>query len=129
MVKAGNDAIQTQRKICFWAFASSLGLAVFFTLFGEAAVAKGLLLGTCFSVINFILIAKSISMTLGKSRSRGGFIVFTSILSRFVIMAIPLIAAIKIGSINFIAVAIGLFSVQVVTLVDYIIVRPILGGK
>jgi len=104
-------------------------VAVFFLLFHEKAIAKGLLLGTCFSIINFLLLGKSIPMTLGQSRSKARFIGLTSILFRFVILAIPMIVAIKSTSFNFVAVVVGIFSVQVVTLVDYIVIRPIFHGR
>ena len=107
----------------------ALVLAVIFILFSEKAIGKGLLLGTCFSILNFFLLGKSIPLTLGQSRSKAGLIGLTSLLTRYIILAIPLIVAIKSGSFNFAAVAIGIFAVQIVTLVDYIVVRPILGGR
>jgi hypothetical protein len=68
-------------------------------------------------------------MTLGKSRSKAGLIGLASILSRYMVLAIPMIVAIKSVSFNFVAVVVGIFAVQIVTLVDYILIRPILEGK
>jgi len=127
--KQDNGLSEIQWRICCFAITSALVVAVFFLLFHEKAIAKGLLLGTCFSIINFILLGKSIPMTLGQSRSKAGFIGLTSILFRFVILAIPMIVAIKSTSFHFVAVVVGIFSVQVVTLVDYIIIRPIFHGR
>ena len=127
--KQDNGLSQIQRRICYFAITSALVVAVFFLLFHEKAIAKGLLLGTCFSIINFLLLGKSIPMTLGQSRSKARFIGLTSILFRFVILAIPMIVAIKSTSFNFVAVVVGIFSVQVVTLVDYIVIRPIFHGR
>jgi hypothetical protein len=45
------------------------------------------------------------------------------------VLAIPMIVAIKSVSFNFVAVVVGIFAVQIVTLVDYILIRPILEGK
>ena len=127
--KQDNGLSQIQRRLCYLAITSALVVAVFFLLFHEKAIAKGLLLGTCFSIINFLLLGKSIPMTLGQSRSKARFIGLTSILFRFVILAIPMIVAIKSTSFNFVAVVVGIFSVQVVTLVDYIVIRPIFHGR
>ena len=127
--KQDNGLSQIQRRICCLAITSALVVAVFFLLFHEKAISKGLLLGTCFSIINFLLIGKSIPMIIGRSRSKAGFIGLTSILFRFVILAIPMIVAIKSTSFNFVAVVVGIFSVQVVTLVDYIVIRPIFHGR
>jgi hypothetical protein len=108
---------------------SALVVALIFLFIQEKDIAKGLLLGTCFSILNFFLLGKSIPLTLGKSRSKAGFIGFTSLLTRYIILAIPLIVAVKSASFNFAAVAIGIFAVQIVTLVDHIVVRPILDRR
>ena len=120
---------QIQRRVCSWAMSSALVLAVIFILFHENAIAKGLLLGTLFSVINFLLLGKSIPMTLGQSRSKASLIGLGSILSRFAVLAIPMIVGVKSVSFNFVAVVAGIFAVQIVTLVDYIVIKPILGEK
>ena len=129
MDKQDNEFIQIQRRICFWAITSAIVLAVLFVFINENAIAKGLLLGTCFSIINFILLGKSIPMTLGQSRPKAGMIGFASILSRYIILAIPMVVAVKSVSFNFVAVVIGIFAVQIVTLIEYIIIRPIFDEK
>ena len=113
-----------QKRISSWAMTSALVLALLFMLVNEKAIGKGLLLGTCFSIINFFLLGKSILMTLGRSRPKAGLIGLTSLLSRYVILAIPMMVAIKSASFNFFAVVAGIFAVQVVTLLDYIVIRP-----
>jgi len=40
-----------------------------------------------------------------------------------------MVVAIKSVSFNFVAVVIGIFAIQIVTLVDFIIIRPIWEGK
>jgi hypothetical protein len=52
-----------------------------------------------------------------------------SILTRYLILAVPLIVAIKSPSFNFIAVVAGIFSVQIVTLCDYVLIRPLTGRQ
>jgi len=108
---------------------AALMLAIFFIIIHERAIAKGLILGTCFSIINFVMLGKSIPMTLGRSRARASMVGLASILSRYVVLAIPMIVAIKSVSFNFVAVVVGIFAVQIVTLIDYIIIRPILEGR
>ena len=120
---------QVQKRLCSWAMAGSIILALVFICIHEKPIAKGLVLGTCFSIINFILLSKSIPMALGRSRHKAGLIGLTSILSRYVLLAIPMVLALKSPSFNFIAVVVGIFAVQIVTLVDYIIIRPAVEGK
>ena len=129
MQEKGNEVSQTQKRICSWAMLCALVVAFVLISMDEKAIAKGLVLGTIFSVINFVLLAKFIPLTLGKSRARASFIGFISILSRYAILAIPLIWAIKSASFNFVAAVVGIFSVQVVTLFDFMIVRPLLENR
>lgn len=108
---------------------SGICLAVFFIFINEKAIAKGLLLGTCFSCINFLILGRSIVMTIGHSHPRAGLIAFTSMLTRYIILAVPLIVAIKSASFNLVASIVGIFSVQIVTLVYYVLIRPVLDRK
>ena len=108
---------------------AAIVVAVPFIVMGEKAIGKGLLLGACFSVLNFFLMGKSIYMILGRSRAKARMVGFASIMSRYVVLAIPLVVAIKSGSFNFVAVVIGIFAVQIVTLVDHIIIKPLWEGR
>jgi len=105
---------------------SALIIAIVFICINENALAKGLLLGALFSITNFALLGQTIPMTLGRSRSRTRFIGLASILVRFSLLTIPLVVAIKSSSFDFVAVVVGIFSIQIVTLVDHIIIRPVL---
>lgn len=117
---------QAQRRICSLAMLSALMVAVVFMLIQENAIAKGLLLGTLFSILNFVLMGKSIPMTLGRPRHMAGMIGLASILFRYLLLAVPMVVGIKSSSFNFVAVVAGIFSVQIVTLFEYILIRPIL---
>ena len=121
-----NEVKRVQKRLCSRAIWSALIIAIVFICIHENAWAKGLLLGTLFSITNFILLGKTIPITLGHSRSRSGLIGFASILIRFSLLAIPMVVAIKSSSFDFVAVVAGIFSVQIVTLVDFIIIRPVL---
>ena len=118
-----------QGRVCFWAMTCSLGLAFIFLFFHEKAIAKGIVLGACFSSINFFLMGKAIYMILGRSRAKANVMGFMSILLRYLILAVPLVVGLKYASFNFVAVVVGIFAVQIVTFVDHIIVRPTLGER
>jgi predicted lysophospholipase L1 biosynthesis ABC-type transport system permease subunit len=124
MDKQAGEVSQIQKRICSLAMSLALVFALIFLIFQEKAIAKGLVLGTFFSIINFVLLGKSIPLTLGRSRAWAGFIGLISILSRFIILAVPLIVALKSASFDFIAAIVGIFSVQLVTLLDYVVIRP-----
>lgn len=124
-----SEVKQVRNRICYWTMLSGICLALFFMLINEKAIAKGFLLGACFSCINFLILGRFIVMAIGRSHPRAGLIAFTSMLTRYIILAIPLIVAIKSDSFNLIASIIGIFSVQIVTLVYYVVIRPILDRR
>jgi hypothetical protein len=124
-----SKAGRIQKRISSQAITSALVVAVVFLIIQEKAIAKGLLLGTCFSIVNFLLLGKSIPMTLGQSRAKARLIGLASVLVRYGVLAIPMVMALKLVSFNFVAVVVGIFAVQIMTLVDYIVVRPILDQK
>ena len=108
---------------------SAIVVGVILIVLGEKAIGKGLILGTCFSILNLILMGKSIHLTLGRSRNKAIMAALSSILFRYAVLAIPLVVAIKSVSFNFVAAVIGIFAVQIVTLVDYLITKPMWEGR
>ncbi len=81
-------------------------------------VAKGLVLGTIFSVINFVLIGQTLPMRLSKSK-RGAFLIsLTSIVFRYAILAIPLVVAVKFEQFELPAAILGIFMVQLTILAE-----------
>lgn len=124
-----SEVKKVRNRICSWTMLSGICLALFLILIHEKAIAKGLLLGTCFSCINFLILGRSIVMTIGHSHPRAGLIAFTSMLTRYIILAVPLIVAIKSTSFNLVASIIGIFAVQIVTLIYYVVIRPILDRR
>lgn len=118
-----------QKRVCSWALSGTLIAAAVFLILGERAVAKGLVLGTCFSIVNFLLLASSIPMVLGQSRRRANVIGFGSMLARYAVLVVPLVIAVKSASFHFVAVVIGVFAVQIVILLDHVVLRRILGAS
>ena len=104
-------------------------LASVFILTNANAVAKGLLLGTLFSIANFILLGVSIPMTLGKARARAGVIALMSLLLRYGLLSIPMVVGLKSAAFSFVAVVAGIFSIQIVTMLEYLLIRPIQDGS
>jgi len=95
-------------------------------LFNKMAAARGVFLGTGFSIINFILMGFFISSTLGHSRMAANLRALRSIVVRYIILAIPIVIAIKSTEFNLAAVVVGIFSVQITTLLYFVLLRPLL---
>ena len=116
------DAIrETQKKYCSRAMLAAIFMGLVFILMAQIAVGKGLILGTFFSIINFILMGETLPLKVGRSRGKSFFFSLGSIFFRFALMAIPLIIAIKSVKFNLFAVIGGIFMVQIIILADHIV--------
>ena len=91
-----------------------------FILFGYKAIGKGLVLGTIFSVINFVLMGETISAKLGNAAKKTFFLALGSIFFRYLLLAVPLIIGLKVEQINFFSVIAGIFSVQLAIFMDHL---------
>lgn len=107
-----------QRRLCRWTLSAAVAVGLVFLAAGEKAVAKGLVLGACFSILNFLLLGAALPWTLGRSSMKARAIGLLSIFGRYAVLAVPLILGVKMAAFNFVAVVIGLFAVQIMTLID-----------
>ncbi|MEW5733959.1 MAG: ATP synthase subunit I [Thermodesulfobacteriota bacterium] len=87
---------------------------------GYPAIGKGLIVGTLISIVNFVLIGRSLPKRLEGTKRVLMAKSFSSLCLRYGIMAAGLYAGIALESLNFFAVAAGLFSVQAVILADHV---------
>ncbi len=122
---------ETQKKYCSRAMIAAIFLGLFLIVIGYKPMGKGLVLGALFSVINFIIMAETLPMKLGRARRKSVVFSLLSILVRFGVMAIPLVAAIKYEQFNLFAVIPGLFMIQAVILTDQLVqaFKPARGGQ
>jgi hypothetical protein len=125
MVTQHPEVQELQKRICSWALSGAFVIAAVFLILGEKAVAKGLVLGTCFSIINFVLMGRSIPMMLGRSRAKANFIGFGSMMARYGVLAIPIVVAVKRASFDLFAVIVGVFAVQIMILLDHFVLKRI----
>lgn len=100
------------------ALIAAILFAFLLLLLGFKPMGKGLVLGTLFSILNFILIGQALPRQLGHARGKTIAIALCSIGGRFTLMAIPLILAIKMDALNLPATIFGLFMVQAVILAE-----------
>lgn len=121
---------QAQKKITRRALTMAIIIGFVFILAGHKPLGKGLVLGAIFSVLNFTLMAKSIGMKFGRSKKQAISISFGSIIFRYILLAIPLIVAVKFEQFNLIATVVGIFMIQLVILADHLrALIPYAGGK
>jgi len=111
---------ETQKKYCSRALIAAIIVGLIFILAGQKTLGKGLILGSLFSVINFILIGELIPLQFGKTRTKTTFISFGSILFRFGLLALPLILAINFEQFNLLTAICGIFMIQIVITADHL---------
>jgi len=116
-----NTVKQTQRKYTTLALTVSVVAGLVLLMMGYKPIAKGLILGTVFSVLNFILMGRTITLKLGKSKRKTFSISMGSIFLRYLLLAIPLIAALKFEQFNLVAAILGLFMIQIVILSEHLL--------
>ena len=109
---------QTQKKYCSRAITAAIFAGFFFILIGQNPAGKGLILGTLFSVVNFIIMGETIPLKLNKSKGKTFLFSMGSILFRYLLLAVPLIMALKYEQYNLLAVVVGIFLVQIFILAD-----------
>ena len=95
--------------------------AVILILAGLKPVGKGLILGTIFSVINFVLIGQMIPLRLSQTKRKAFLLSLGSIFFRYALLAVPLIISVKFDQFDLPAAIFGIFMIQFVILVDYLL--------
>lgn len=112
---------QTQKKYGSRAIWIAIIVGLCFFLAGYKPVGKALVLGTIFSVINFVLIGQALPLRIGKSKGKTIFFSLGSIFCRYILMAVPIVVAVKFEQFDLVGAIIGLFMIQFVILADHIL--------
>ena len=116
-----NSVRETEKKYCSRALTAAIVIGFAFILAAQKPIAKGLIIGTFSSILNFILIGETLpSRVLQYSKNKSFFFSLGSIFLRFALMAVPMVIAIKSEDFNLFAVIAGVFMVQVMILVDHV---------
>ena len=102
---------------------AAIFVGIVFIFLGHKAQAKGLILGSIFSVLNFVLMGEILPLMVGASRKRSSFISLGSVAVRYGLLAVPLILALKMEQLDFTATVCGLFMVQIMIMGDHLIKR------
>lgn len=108
----------TQKKFGSRALATAVVFGLLLVLLGQKTLAKGLVLGTLFSVINFVLMGQVLPLLVDPSRRRSVLISCGSILFRYMLLALPLLLALKLTNVDFWATVLGIFMVQITIMGD-----------
>lgn len=90
-------------------------------LIGQVSIGKGVILGTLFSILNFIIMGETLPRQLTEEK-RGAFLRSLGVISvRYGLLAIPLYVGIKNPKFNLFAVIAGIFSIQLLIVIDHVV--------
>ena len=112
---------QTQKTYGSRAIWIAIAVGFGFYLTGYKPMGKGLVLGAIFSVINFVLIGQSLPLRIGHSKRKTFILSLGSILFRYMLMAIPIVVAVKYEQFDLVGTIFGLFMIQIVIMADNIL--------
>jgi hypothetical protein len=110
----------TQKKYGSRAMATAVIVGVGTVLIGQNTLGKGLILGTFFSVVNFILMGETLPLKLGRTSKTTFLISIFSMLLRYLLLAVPVVIAVKYEQFHIVSAIIGVFMVQVVIVADHL---------
>jgi asparagine N-glycosylation enzyme membrane subunit Stt3 len=114
---------ETQKKYCSRAITVAIFVGFFLIIAGQVSVGKGLILGTIFSIINFIIMGETLPLRIGKSKNKTFLLSLVSIFLRYILLAVPLIVAVKFDQYNLISVIVGIFMIQLFILADHLAIH------
>lgn len=102
------------------ALTAAVVVGIVLVLLGYKSVAKGFVLGTLFSILNFVLIAAFLPRTLGRTRRQTFLFSLFSIGFRFSLLAVPLILSLRSEALSVMGVVPGLLMVQGAIVADHL---------
>jgi len=112
---------ETQKKYCSLSLVTAIIIGFFLIIAGQSTVGKGFILGTLFSSINFALMGEVLPHKVGKYRGKTYLVAVGSIISRYLLLAVPVVLCIRSPErFNLVAVIIGIFMVQLVILLEFL---------
>lgn len=101
------------------ALATAVVVGLLLVLLGYKALAKGFVLGTLFSIVNFVLIAQFLPRSLGRGRRQAVAFSLVSIGLRYCLLAVPLVVSLRSDAFHTAGVVPGLLMVQATIFADH----------
>jgi len=111
---------ETQKRYGSAAMALAIFVGLFFIVIGYKPIAKGLILGTLFSVLNFVIMGETLVLRISPSRRRSSALSLGTALFRYLLLALPLVVAVTYDTFDLVSTVIGIFMIQLLVLGDHI---------
>lgn len=109
---------QLQRRYCGGTLTVAVVLGIGCYLAGWPAMTRGIIVGSLFSILNFILLGKTMTRKLTDQRRGGALLTLVAQLGRYLLWAVPVIIAVKLPPVDLPATIAGLFMVPICIVMD-----------
>ncbi len=117
-METGTTVLDIQKRYGSRALVLSIGAGLLFLGLGQKEICRGLVLGGVFSAINFALMGQLLHYRLVHNRKAAARRSFISLMLRYVLLAVPLILAVQSDRFSLPATIVGIFTVQLVILIE-----------
>lgn len=115
-----NPVSAVQKKYCSRALVTAVIIGAVLIGLGYVPLGKGLVLGALFSVLNFVLMGSVMPLKMGHGRGKTMLIAMGGLAVRMLLLALPMAVALKMETFHLVSTMIGIFTVQIMILSDYI---------
>jgi len=112
---------ETQRRYGSRAMVVAIIICLILILAGYKDIGKGLVLGTLFSIINFVLLGHMLYARIEKTGKQAMAFSLGSILFRYGLLSVPLILSIRFEHFHLIGAIVGVFMVQILIILDTVL--------
>jgi hypothetical protein len=110
-----------QRRYCGGALTAAILIGLGVYMAGWPTVTRGILLGSLFSCLNFVLLGQSLTRKLLDNHRRGALLTFAAQLGRYLLWAVPVVIAVKWAAVDLPSTVAGLFMVPAGIVLDSVI--------
>jgi hypothetical protein len=107
-----------QRRYCGGALTTAVVMGLAAYMAGWPSVTRGLLLGSLFSALNFILLARGLTHRMAGGHRPAPVRTLFARLGRYLLWAVPVVLAVKLPAVDLPAAIAGVFMVPVCIVLD-----------
>ncbi|MBI9084440.1 MAG: hypothetical protein JEZ11_12640 [Desulfobacterales bacterium] len=111
---------QVTRRYCTMAMGLSLTVGTLLLATGNHALGKGLILGTTFAAVDFVLMAQTLPARLRSSAGQAALRSLAAMAGRTALKAVPLVMAVKSDQFDFPMTVVGIFSIHLCLMADHV---------
>jgi len=107
-----------QRRYCGGALTAAILIGIGVYMAGWPTATRGILLGSLFSCLNFVLLGQSLTRKMTGNHRQGTLLALAAQLGRYLLWAVPVVVAVKWPAVDLPSTVAGIFMVPVCIILD-----------